>query len=167
MSNKLYLPSLVTGFGAAVLTTVPGIKEFGCCIIVPLAVFTALLLYRKTSNSAIKLSSKTSLLIGLFTGIFAALFTTLFDIIITLFTRSNDFVQTLPQTIGFLDELKLGEAAKQTVNLMNGMSDQITSTGFSLLYSIFILFSNLIIDSIFGLIGGLLGRIIVNRRTSI
>jgi hypothetical protein len=165
MSSKYYLPSLVTGFGAAVLTTVPGVKEFGCCLIVPLAVFTALLLYRKTLNGDKNLTVKTSLLIGLYTGIFAALFATLFDIIITLFTHSNDFVQSLPQTVQILDELKLGEAARQTINLMNGMANQITATGFSLLYTVFILLSNLIIDSIFGLLGGMLGRIIVNRRS--
>jgi hypothetical protein len=167
MSRNYYLPSLVAGFGAAVLTTVPGIKEFGCCLIVPLAVFTALLLYRKTLNEETNLSVKTSLLIGLATGIFAALFTTFFDIIITLFTHSNDFVRTLPQTTKLLDELKLGEAAKQTIELMNGMSDQIATTGFSLLYTFFILFSNLVIDVIFGLLGGILGRIIVNRRNTI
>ena len=167
MSSKFYLPSLVAGFGAAVLTTVPGVKEFGCCLIVPLAVFTAMLLFRKTFNGDTNLSVKTSLIIGLITGIIAALFTTFFDIIITLFTHSNDFVQTLPQTTQVLDELKLGEAAKQTIQLMNGMANQITSTGFSLLYTIFILCSNLIVDSIFGLIGGMLGRVIINRRTSL
>ena len=66
MSSKYFLPSLVTGFGAAVLTVVPGVKEFGCCLIVPLAVFTALLLYRKTINGDTNLEVKTSLLIGLF-----------------------------------------------------------------------------------------------------
>lgn len=167
MSSKGYLPSLVAGFGAAVLTTVPGIKEFGCCLIVPLAVITALLLYRKTLNHDADISVKTSLLIGFLTGVFAALFATFFDIIITLFTHSNDFVQSLPQTREVLDSLNLGEAAKQTLNLMDGMAEQITSTGFSLLYTIFILISNVIVDSIFGLIGGALGRIIINRRTQI
>jgi len=167
MSSKGYLPPLVAGFGAAVLTTVPGIKEFGCCLIVPLAVITALLLYSKTLNHNTEISVKTSLIIGVLTGIFAALFTTFFDIIITLFTHSNDFVQSLPQTKEVLDSLNFGEAAKQTLALMNGMADQITSTGFSLLYTIFILISNLIVDSVFGLIGGVLGRIIINRRTQI
>jgi hypothetical protein len=167
MSSKGYLPSLVTGFGAAVLTTVPGIKEFGCCLIVPLAVITALLLYRKTLNRDADISVRTSLLIGFMTGLFAALFTTFFDVIITLFTHSNDFVQTLPQTREVLDSLNFGEAAKQTLSLMNGMADQITSKGFSLLYTIFILISNVIVDSVFGLIGGVLGRIIINRRTQI
>ena len=165
MSSKGYLPALVAGFGAAVLTTVPGLREFGCCLIVPLAVFTALLLYRKTLNEDKNISVKTSLLLGFLTGVFAALFTTFFDILITLFTHSNDFVQTLPQTKEVLESLNLGEAAKQTLELMNGMAKQITSTGFSLLYTIFILISNLIVDSIFGLIGGILGRIVVNRRT--
>jgi hypothetical protein len=76
-------------------------------------------------------------------------------------------VQTLPQTVQVLDDLKLGEAAKQTVSLMNSMANQITSTGFSLLYTVFVLFSNLIVDSIFGMVGGLLGRVIVNRRSNI
>ena len=167
MSSKFYLPSLLAGFGAAVIATIPGIKEFGCCIIIPLAVFTAQLLFRKTMNNDQNLSVKISLLIGLFTGIFAALFTTFFDIIITLFTHSNDFVQTLPQTIRILDNLKFGDAAKQTIDLMKGMSNEITATGFSLLYALFILISNLIVDSIFGLLGGLLGRILVNRRINI
>ena len=61
MSSKGYLPALVAGFGAAVLTTVPGLREFGCCLIVPLAVFTALLLYRKTLNEDKNISVKTSL----------------------------------------------------------------------------------------------------------
>ena len=167
MSSKFYLPSLVAGFGAAVLSTVPGVKEFSCCIIVPLAVFTALLLYRKTLNENKNLTVKTSLLIGLFTGLFAALFSTFFEIIVTLFTHSNDFVKTLPQTVQLLDEFKLGEAAKQTVNLMHSMADQITSTGFSLLYTVFVLFSNLIVDAVFGLLGGILGRVIVNRKPTI
>ncbi len=167
MSSKAYLPSLVTGFGAAVLTTVPGVREFGCCLIVPLAVLTAMLLYKKTLNGDTNISVKTGLLIGFLTGLIAALFSTFFDVIITLFTRTNDFVETLPQTKEVLESFKFGEAAKQTIDLMNGMAQQITSTGFSLLYTIFILISNLIVDSIFGLIGGLLGRIIVNRRTPI
>lgn len=167
MSGKAYLPSLVTGFGAAVLTTVPGVREFGCCLIVPLAVFTALLLFRKTMNGDSNISVKTSLYLGFLTGIFAALFSTFFDIIVTYFTHSNDFVKALPQTQEVLDSFKLGELAKQTLDLMKNMGDQITSTGFSLLYSLLILMSNLLVDSIFGMLGGVLGRIIVNRRTQI
>lgn len=167
MSNKTYLPSLVAGFGAAVLTTVPGVREFGCCLIVPLAVLNALLLYKKTINNDTSISVNTGLLIGFLTGLFAAMFSTFFDVLITLFTRTNDFVQTLPQTTEVLESFNFGEAAKQTLELMNGMARQITSTGFSLLYTIFILVSNLIVDSIFGLLGGLLGRIIINRKTPV
>ncbi len=167
MSSKSYLPSLVAGFGAAVLTTVPGVKEFGCCLIVPLATLTAMLLYKKTLSGENNISINTALLIGFLTGLFAALFSTFFDVVVTLFTRTNDFVETLPQTKEVLDSFNFGDAAKQTMDLMNGMARQITSTGFSLLYTIFILISNLIVDSIFGLLGGLLGRIIVNRRTPV
>jgi Protein of unknown function (DUF4199) len=164
MSNKLYLPSLVTGFGAAVLTTVPGVKEFGCCLLVPLAVITALLLFKKTSTDDQPITIKQSLLIGLFTGLFAAVFATLFDLLITFIMHSNDFVQSLPQTKQVLEGLKLGEAAKQTLDLMNSMAKQIVATGFSILYIVFIFLSNVIIDAIFGLLGGLIGRVIINRR---
>ncbi len=165
MPSKAYLPSLVAGFGAAVLTTVPGVREFGCCLIVPLAVITAMLLYKKTLDEDTNIPVSRGLLIGFLTGLFAALFSTFFDVIVTLFTHTNDFVETLPQTKEVLDSFNFGEAAKQTLDLMKGMAEQITSTGFSLLYTIFILISNLIVDSIFGLLAGLLGRIIVNRRT--
>ena len=167
MSNKIYLPPLVTGFGAAVLTTVPGVKEFGCCLLVPLAVIMALLLFRKSINNDESISIQQALLIGFLTGLFAAIFTTIFDLLITFIMHTNDFVQTLPQTKQMLDELKLGEAAKQTLDLMDSMAAQITLTGFSLLYSIFIFLSNFVIDSIFGLLGGIIGRILLNKRTQI
>jgi hypothetical protein len=47
---------------------------------------------------------------------------------------------------------------------MTTVRDQITETGFSLLYSISVIFSNLFIDTIFGIIGGLVGAQILNNR---
>lgn len=164
MSNKFYLPSLLAGFGAAVIAIIPGIKV---CIVIPLAVFIAQLLFRKALNNDQNLTMSKGLLIGFLTGVFAAFFATLFDVLVTLFTHTNDFVESLPQMLRIFDKLNLGEAVKPTIDLMNTMANQITTSGFSLLYTMSFLFGNLMVDSVFGLLGGILGRLIVNRRSNI
>ena len=44
--------------------------------------------------------------------------------------------------------------------------DEIKNSGFSLIYTLSILFSNFIIDPIFGTIGGIIGVQIVNSKAS-
>ena len=58
MTYKKYLPTLVCGFGAAVLSTVPGIKNFSCCLLVPAAAAFSILLDKKInqSNEKVQLS---------------------------------------------------------------------------------------------------------------
>jgi hypothetical protein len=56
------------------------------------------------------------------------------------------------------------EMKDEILKLMTTVRDQITETGFSLLYSISVIFSNLFIDTIFGIIGGLVGAQILNNR---
>ncbi len=51
MIYKKYLPTLVCGFGAAVLSTVPGIKNFSCCLLVPGAAAISILLDKKINQS--------------------------------------------------------------------------------------------------------------------
>ena len=97
MSSKKYFPSLVCGFGAAVLTTVPGIKSFGFCLLVPAAAVLSLFLHQKVTGTNTDIDSGTAITFGILTGLFAAVFATFFDVLITFFTHTNDFVQTLPQ----------------------------------------------------------------------
>ena len=78
--------------------------------------------------------------------------------------HTNDFVQTLPQTESVLQDWNLGGLWTETSSLLHKMSSDIQTTGFSLMYTMAILFSNLIIDSIFGMIGGLIGMSIQNKR---
>ena len=56
------------------------------------------------------------------------------------------------------------ELKNDVINLMATIRDQITETGFSPLYTLSVLFSNLFIDTIFGIIGGLVGAQIINNR---
>lgn len=166
MNSNKFLPPLVCGFVAAVLSTIPGIKTIGCCIVIPGAAWFALVLDQRINKAEPPITSKKALIFGLLTGIFAALFSTAFDVLITLITHTNDFVDSLPQTEIAMRNLNLGEIWDQTFALLKTMSQQIKANGFSVLYTIAILFSNLFIDAIFGIIGGLLGMMIQNKKTS-
>ena len=163
ISNK-YLPSLVCGFGAAVLVTIPGFRNLGCCLIVPLAAVISLFLHQKVNREESPISANESVKFGLLTGFFAAIFATFFDILITYITKKNDFVAAIPQTEVLLRNMNLGPMVDQTIQFFKQITTEITTTGFSALYSIAILFSNTLLYTIFGILGGLLGMNLVNRR---
>lgn len=162
---RKYIPALVCGFGAAVFTTIPGLKNIVCCLLVPIASVISLRLYLKANPSVTKINTGTGLMFGLFTGLVAAFFTTIFDLIITFITHSNDFIYALPQTELVLKEWNLGPLVEESLNLMKQMGKQIQSTGFSALYTVMIIFSNSITYSIFGLLGGAVGVAIINKRS--
>ena len=164
MNFKKYMPSVVAGFGAAVISTIPGIKSLSCCLIVPIASVISLYLYDKSmgDNSPIHLNKALSY--GLITGLVAALFITLFDLLITYLTKSNDLVAGLPQTEELMTNFNLGPLMDESIKLMKQMVLDIKLTGFSALYAVMITISNFFILSIFGMLGGLLGMAVLNKR---
>lgn len=165
MILKKYLPTLVCGFGAAVLSTVPGIKNFSCCLIVPAAAAISILLDKKINSSNEKVLVGKSLGFGFLTGLFATLFITTFEMLLTYFTKSNDFIQSLPQTEIVMRQWDLGPMVDESLKLIKSVSKDIQKNGFSIIYLLMILSSNLIINSIFGMIGGALGMSLVNRKS--
>lgn len=162
--NK-YVPAIVCGFAAAVLTTIPGLKSFGCCLLVPAAAFFSVLLYHKSAGLTSVIDTSEALLFGLFTGLTAAVFSSGFDILLTFISHSNQFVENLPQSESMMKEISTNPIVIQTFGLMNKMADQIKVTGFSVYYSAIILFSNSVTFAIFGMIGGIFGRILLDRRS--
>ena len=163
MNLKKYLPTLVFGFGAAVLATVPGIKNFSCCLLVPGAAVFAVLLDKKITHTNDKINIGKGVLFGFLTGVVATLFITLFEMLITYFTKTNDFVQNLPQSEIIMRQWNFGPMIDESFKMIKGMTKEIEKTGFSFLYLILIFFSNFIINSIFGMIGGILGVNLANR----
>lgn len=163
-SSKQYIAPLVCGFGAAVLSIVPGLKQVACCLVVPLAAFFSLYLDNKVNKINIPISSRKAITFGLLTGLFAALFATSFDMILTFLTRANEFLETLPDTEALIREYSLGPFIEETLKALRLMAKDIQNTGFSALYFIAILFSNLLTNTIFGLIGSLLGMNYLNKR---
>jgi hypothetical protein len=164
MDYNKYLPSIVTGFGAAVLSTIPGIKNLNCCLIIPAAAFLSLYLYHKSTGNDSPIKLNKALSYGLITGLIAALFSSLFDILITFITHSNDLVVGLEQTEEMMNELKLGALMDASMEIMRTMVNEIEVTGFSALYTVMITISNFFIFSIFGMLGGLLGMAVLNKR---
>ncbi len=163
MSIKKYLPAIVSGFAAAVLSTVPGIKNFSCCLLVPGAAVFTILLYKKTTHSIERIKAGKALGFGFLTGVVATIFITLFEMLLTYFAKTNDFIQSLPQSELIIQEWNLGPMVNDSIKLMKSMAKEIGKTGFSFLYLVMIFFSNFLINSLFGMIGGLLGMNLANR----
>jgi uncharacterized membrane protein len=164
MINKKYLPTLVCGFAAAVLSTVPGIKNFSCCLLVPGAAAISILLDKKINPSNEKVLIGKSLGFGFLTGIFATIFITTFEMLITYFTKSNDFVQNMPEIELTIRQWNLGSMMNDSIKLIKSTAKEIEKNGFSLIYFLMILSSNFITNTIFGMIGGALGMSLANRK---
>jgi hypothetical protein len=164
---KKYLPAIVAGFGAGVLHVVPLTKSLTCCLVVPIAAVASIMLEQKAENFVGEFSLKRGAILGLLTGLFAAVFGSFFDIFITFITKSNDILIAYSELTQVLDTVPVPAQVKQEVlNLMRNVKDSIKETGFSSLYAFSILFNNLLVNSIFGLIGGLVGTKVLNSRNS-
>lgn len=164
MIPKKYFPSLTAGFGAAVLSIIPGLKSLTCCLIVPAAAYLSLYLFNKTMNGKLPIKLNRALSFGLITGLIAALFVTIFDLIITYLTHTNDLVNGLPQFKELLGQYELGSIMDESLKLMGNMVAEIKKTGFSALYTVMVTASNFFVLSLFGMLGGLVGMAMLNKK---
>jgi hypothetical protein len=169
MKNK-YLPSLVTGFGAAVLVSIPLIKHVGCCVIVPFAAVYALILHVQLNKAKLPIKGSEAFLFGLLTGLWVAFFSALFETIITLFAHSNEFVQELPGIENFIRNqapASFKQLIETVIPIYRHMAAEIKTTGFSPIYTFAILASNIFVDIIFGIIGGFIGMNYLNKKNKL
>ncbi len=163
---KKFLSPLIVGFGAGVLSIVPVAKSFGCCLIIPVAAFIALLLEQKANNDFSKIEIRKGLIFGLLTGLYAALFGSVFDFFITFVTKNNDLVATYSELQKIIYDFPISETLKEEVmNILGGVVESIKSKGFSLIYTFSVLANNLILYSVFGILGGIIGAQILNSRS--
>jgi hypothetical protein len=166
MNFKKYLPTLVAGFGAAVLSTVPGIKNFSCCLLVPGAAAISILLDKRITHSYEKVNIGKGIGFGFLTGIVATIFITIFEMLVTYFAKTNDFIESIPQSEMVIREWNLGPMVDESLKMMKTVAKEISKSGFSFLYLLMIFSSNFIINSIFGMIGGALGISLANRKSN-
>lgn len=161
---KKYLPTFITGFSAAVLSIVPVIKSFSCCLIIPAAAIFALVLDQRVNKPLEKISIGKAVMFGFLTGLYATIFITAIDTLITFIARTNDLIEALPETEKIIYEMNMGSMAEESLKIMKQMANEIKEKGFSLFYTFILFFSNFITNSIFGIIGGLVGMGIINKR---
>jgi hypothetical protein len=162
---KKYLAALICGFGAGVLQIVPLVKNFSCCMILPLTAFISLLLDQRATKNFEKIPMKKALLFGLFTGLFAALFGSVLEILITFISRHNDVIASFTDLQRIFQNLPLSEEIKKEVlNIFQSVREDILKNGFSILYTFSVIVNNFIVNSIFGSVGGLVGAQIINSR---
>lgn len=161
---KKYLPALVCGFAAGVLNIVPLVRSLSCCLIVPVAAFLALVLHQKANRSETDIKASLAVLLGLSTGIFAAIFGTMFDMLIVFLTREISIAGSLPELENMLQSVYPASLAREVMDIMYRVVDEINKYGFSMLYTISVFMSSLIVNSVFGIVGGLIGMQIINRR---
>ena len=166
--NKKYISPFVSGFAAGVLQIVPLLKGFACCSVIPAAAYFSLLLDKKANKSEENISFKKAAVFGILTGLTAAIFATVFEVIITLITKNNDIVFALPELNKMFNGMPVDPKIKQElISIMENIAKQIKTNGFSLFYTISILFNNLFINIIFGFIGGVISMQILNKRKDI
>ena len=163
MKNKLST-AVVCGFGAAVLGTIPGVKTIGCCLLLPAATILSLYFYLRITSFTESISVKTAMFIGLTTGLSSAFFSVIFEVLSTYIFHSNDLVVSLTQVEILLNSYNLGDIGKETIGILSKMSDEIIKNGFSSMYTVFLLFNNILVDSAFGIIGGLIGMSFFNKK---
>jgi Na+-driven multidrug efflux pump len=161
--KNYFLPSLLGGFVAGVLFFVPGIRNLGCCFLLPAAGFFAIYLFKRSSNTNY-IEFRDAVITGLLTGLIAAVFSTIFETLLTYLARTNDFVETLPQAEESLRDIGLGTLFDYTFDLMRAMAQEIRETGFSMMYTGFLFISNIIVNPIFSFLGAILARAFFNRQ---
>ncbi|RJP66005.1 MAG: hypothetical protein C4539_12295 [Ignavibacteriales bacterium] len=161
---KKFLPALICGFVAGVLNIVPVVKSFSCCLIIPAAAVFALVLYQRAENNFSDIKAGDAAVFGLLTGIIAAIFGSTLDVLIIFITRTNEIAASLAEVEKMIDDLPSSPIWKEVMDVMYRISDDINKYGFSFIYFISVFVSSFIVNSIFGIAGGLLGMQILNNR---
>ncbi len=162
---KKYISPIICGFGAGVLQIVPFIKSFSCCLILPLAVFLSLLLDQKANKSKERIPMSKAVVFGLFTGLFAALFGSAFEILVTFITRQNDVILAFPEMQRMIEGFPVTpEIKKDVLDILHTVRYELMNYGFSWIYTFSILINGLIVNTVFGIVGGLIGAQILNSK---
>lgn len=149
---------------AGVLQIVPVAKSLSCCLIVPMASYMALKLERKAFRQETPIKASHALTLGLFTGVFAAFFATALDALITYVTKTNDIIAALPEIQKMIRDFPQGWVAGQTYSMIETMASEIMRYGFSPAYLLVMTLNNLLVDLIFGALGGLFAMQFINSK---
>ncbi|MBA4250175.1 MAG: hypothetical protein C0442_00410 [Chlorobiaceae bacterium] len=164
MTSNKYFPALVCAFGVSVISIIPGFKNFTCCLFVPMASIAALFIDQKLTRFEYRISFKHAIKFGFVMGLYATFMMSTLDVFITYILKTNDLIRSIPDLKVALAQLNMGDAADEAIKLIEFMETEIIATGFSAVYTFFMLINNFVINSVFGIIGGLIGMSFINTK---
>ncbi len=157
------MPVLLAGFSIGVIQIIPYTKTVACCLGIPAGVWLALWLDGKSTGDQSLVSLKKALITGLLTGLIGAFIASFLDLFITFITKTNEFVASFNEFQKMMTNLPVDEGIKTNVmEIFLSIRNDIVDHGFSFFYAITTIFNNLVINVIFGLIGGVIARQIIN-----
>lgn len=159
MDNKpgKLVPALIGGGVIGLLSAVP-IINFGnclCCMWVLLGGFLAAYFYQKEFPEGVPFQSADGVLVGLLAGVFGALFGTFlnyFFVAVTGMEYGRDFFEGIMES---------GDIPVEVEDLVGGLFED----GFLSPFFVFIqLLFSIVIDGLFGLIGGAIGASVFKKK---
>ncbi|MFH1940899.1 MAG: hypothetical protein ABIL68_02250, partial [bacterium] len=127
-----------------------------CCMWILLGGFVGVYLYQRDLPPGIEFSSGQGALVGLLSGIFGALFGTFltyFFFAVWGFNPGQDIIQNILES--------RGDLSPEVENLLQDLQDK---GGINPFFVFIGLFFSLIIDSIFGTVGGIIGAAIFKKK---
>lgn len=165
-------PAIIGGAIMAITSSVPYISliNCACCAGIMLGGLTSVYLYlRSLPPDEPPLQSKHGLILGAFAGIFGAIFETLITVLIFKFLSSGYIDQIYIEIEKNISDMESqGQEVPQIIteiqNALAYLSQEIGEKGFSLVLTILMLVFYTMKDVLFGLIGGLIGVAVLQKR---
>lgn len=152
------VPALIGGSVIGVLSTVPIINMGNClcCMWILLGGFLGAYLYKRELPPGQEFPSGEGALVGLLSGIFGALFGTFLSYLFMAFGGFNPGQEIIQNFLA-----SRGDLSPELEDFLENIQD---GGGISPVFVFVGLFFSLIIDSIFGTIGGIIGAAVFKNR---
>jgi hypothetical protein len=166
-------PAVIGGAVMAATSLIPylSLMNCACCAGIMLGGLSAVYFYLKQRpKGEPPLETKYGIILGAFAGIFGAIFETFATVIMIKFLSSEYFQGIYAELQRSIDEL---ESSGQTVpsflyqleKSFESFIEEIKTSGFSFILTVFMLLFNTFKDVLFGLLGGLIGVSVLQRKS--
>jgi len=165
-------PAIIGGAIMAATSTIPYLSMINCacCAGIMLGGLATVYLYlRSLPPDEPPLETKYGLILGAFAGIFGAIFETVLSVLIIKLLSKGYFDQIYIEIEKSISDMQAGgEEVPQILNQIQDaiftLTQEIAETGFSFVLTILMLVFNTMKDVLFGLLGGLIGIAVLQKK---
>ena len=143
----------------SILPVINFINIFFCSGVILGGLAGVFMFNKQISGTDVKILQKDGAMIGVLSGILSAILVSGINLLIVLFSKNNPVIEAM----NLMKDISL---PKEVLDQMDKFSSEINKYGFSPTIAIFSLLSNLFLYPVFGLLGGILGVTIINKKTA-